>query len=67
MLPLTSGETIVDLNYLLHRHQISLVKAENAACNKARRVHDGLATGYAARITEYRDTLGASGSMVLSA
>ena len=57
----------MDLNYLLHRHQISLVRAGNASCNRARRAHDDLAMGYAARITEYRETLGASGSMVLSA
>lgn len=56
----------MDLNYLLHRHQVSLVRAGNASCNQARRAHDDLATGYAVRIAEYRATLGASGAMVLS-
>jgi hypothetical protein len=40
----------MDLNYLYHRHQISLFMAFNAACGKARSAHRGLAEGYAARI-----------------
>jgi hypothetical protein len=40
----------VDLNYLYHRHQVSLFRAANAASNAARRAHRGLADGYAARI-----------------
>ena len=40
----------MDLNYLYQRHQISLFMAENATSEKARRVHQGLAETYAARI-----------------
>jgi hypothetical protein len=42
----------VDLNYLYHRHQVSLFMAENAACEEARCAHRSLADGYAARIAE---------------
>lgn len=54
----------MDLNYLLHRHQVSLVRPSNAACVDARSVHRELAIGYAARITETRERMGARGSMV---
>jgi len=40
----------MDLNYLYHRHQVSLFMAENAGCDRARRAHGELAVGYAARI-----------------
>jgi hypothetical protein len=38
----------LDLNYLLSREQISLVRAERAACLSSRAAHAGLARGYAA-------------------
>jgi hypothetical protein len=44
----------VDLNYLYHRHQVSLFMAEHAACDGARRAHRELADGYAARIAGAR-------------
>ncbi|PCD03566.1 hypothetical protein COC42_04155 [Sphingomonas spermidinifaciens] len=40
----------MDLNYLLSRHQISLMRANQSACSSSRRSHQGLAAGYAARI-----------------
>ena len=44
----------MDLNYLYHRHQVSLFNAENAKCEDSRRAHRSLATGYAAKIADYR-------------
>jgi hypothetical protein len=40
----------LDLNYLLRREQISLMRAESAACLSSRASHAGLARGYAALI-----------------
>ena len=40
----------MDLNYLYHRHQVSLFMSENAACAPSRAAHLGLAEGYASRI-----------------
>lgn len=51
---------IVDLNYLLYRHQVSLVRARDAASPEARHAHQGLVRGYAVRIAELRDALSAS-------
>lgn len=47
----------MDLNYLLYRHQVSLVRARDAASSEARCAHQGLVLGYARRITELRDAL----------
>ena len=44
----------MDLNYLYHRHQISLFRAVNGATKAARRVHSELAEGYASLITTAR-------------
>lgn len=40
----------MDLNYLYHRHQVSIFMAANAASDEARRVHRELAERYAAQI-----------------
>ena len=40
----------MDLNYLYHRHGISLMLAEQASCARSRDAHRALAAGYAARI-----------------
>ena len=40
----------MDLNDLYHRHQVSLILADNAACEPSRAAHSGLAEGYASRI-----------------
>ena len=42
----------MDLNYLYHRHQVSLFRADDAASPGARRAHQGLADGYAGLIAE---------------
>lgn len=44
----------MDLNYLYHRHQISLFRAANGATKAARRVHGELADGYASLIATAR-------------
>jgi hypothetical protein len=51
-LPLTRLEQGVDLNYLYHRHQVSLFMAENAGSEPARRIHRQLAAAYAERISD---------------
>lgn len=40
----------MDLNYLLERRQVSLIMAERATSEEARRAHRALADGYTARI-----------------
>lgn len=45
---------MTDLNYLYHRHQVSLVRADRASCSASRASHRGLATGYALRIERMR-------------
>lgn len=42
----------MDLNYLYHRHGVSLVMAEHAACESSRDAHRNLAAAYADRISE---------------
>jgi hypothetical protein len=43
-----NGSFVVDINYLLKREQISLMRAERAHCVEARIAHQGLARGYGA-------------------
>ncbi|WP_176473063.1 hypothetical protein [Sphingomonas lenta] len=45
----------MDLNYLYHRHGVSLMRADAAACDGARVAHLGLAKGYALRIDAERE------------
>lgn len=40
------------LNFLLHRHQVSLMREAMGASPEARASHRGLAAGYARRISE---------------
>jgi hypothetical protein len=49
----------MDLNYLYHRHQVSLFNADNARCPDARRAHLGLVAAYAARIDRAKSGRGA--------
>lgn len=49
----------MDLNYLLHRHQVSLMRAEIADGLEARHAHAGLARSYAERIGDLQRDLGA--------
>ena len=44
----------MDLNYLYHRHQVSLFMAANGATKAACRVHSELADGYASLIATAR-------------
>jgi hypothetical protein len=46
----------VDLNYLYHRHQVSLFNAENASCEDSRRAHLSLVAAYAAKIEQARQS-----------
>lgn len=65
VLPLTLlGASIMDLNDLLHRHQVALMRAASAATNEARESHDGTARCYETKIETVRSILGASGRMV---
>jgi hypothetical protein len=52
----------VDLNYLYHRHQVSLFMAANAASEAVRRIHCELADGYASRIAAAKNTLPSVGT-----
>ena len=54
MLPLTRTESIVDLNYLYERHQVSQFWADNADSDEVRRVHREFGERFAARIAEAR-------------
>ena len=47
----------MDLNYLYHRHQVSLFMSENAACAPSRAAHLGIAEGYASRIDAVKQAL----------
>lgn len=49
----------MDLNYLLARHQTSLIRAARAACTSSRLAHEGLAAGYAARVNALHEAKGA--------
>ena len=42
----------MDINYLLMREQISIMRAKAARSAEARIAHDGLARGYRARLRE---------------
>ena len=44
----------MDLNTLLHRHELSLFMASNAHSEKAREAHRALAKAYAAQIASVR-------------
>ena len=48
------------LNYLLHRHQVSVMRSGSAASSEARAAHHGLAIGYASRIRDLRAETGAA-------
>jgi hypothetical protein len=56
----------LDLNYLLGRHQVSLMQADAAACPEARYAHRGMAREYAVMISEIQTDSGA-GAMLAEA
>ena len=47
----------MDLNYLYHRQQVSLFRADNAASEPARRIHRELADHYRSRIEASKNLL----------
>jgi hypothetical protein len=53
----------VDLNFLRHRHQLSLMIANRALTRREKRVHDQFAREYAEQIRFTRAALGARGSL----
>ncbi|MGK2912229.1 MAG: hypothetical protein ACSLE1_20895 [Sphingobium sp.] len=46
---------MMDVNYLLHRQQVSLIRAAFAASPESRAVHLGLARAYRDRVDAYRN------------
>ena len=57
----------MDLNYLLSRHQISLMRADIAGCREAAIAHRGLARGYAFEIRQLQQRLGAGSALSAAA
>jgi len=53
-------EQPMSLNYLFHRHQVSLMRAASAMSIDVRRTHEAFAAAYADRISSLTDTLGAT-------
>ena len=54
----------MDLNCLLHRHQVALMRADTAGTPDRRREHRDHARGIAGRIHELRLSAGATGRLV---
>lgn len=44
----------MDVNYLLRRQQISLIRAQSSRSDEGRVAYEGLARGYSDRIDAYR-------------
>lgn len=44
----------MDLNYLYHRHQVSLYMSDNAKCHRSRSIHRSFTSAYAALIAGHR-------------
>lgn len=43
----------MDVNYLLHRQQVSLIQASLADCAESRAAHEGLARAYRDQVRQY--------------
>lgn len=56
----------MDLNELYYRHQTSVARAASASTPEARLCHQGLASGYAARITALQSFAGAPAPLTVS-
>lgn len=54
-----TGGFVLDLNYLLHRHQVSLMRAQWAPSMEARSAHTLMAREYRGHIDAMQDTVGA--------
>lgn len=50
----------MDLNYLLYREQVSLMRANGAACTEARHAHRALARAYRLLVERLQTGLGAA-------
>jgi hypothetical protein len=44
----------MDVNYLLHRQQVALIRAQMSRSAKGREAYEGLARGYTDQIDAYR-------------
>lgn len=55
----------MDLNLLLHRHQLSLMRLDCAATAEERRSHEQFAHDYSERIRVVRSQLGATSALRL--
>lgn len=44
----------MDVNYLLHRQQVALIRAQMSRSSKGREAYEGLARGYTDQIDAYR-------------
>ena len=44
----------MDVNYLLHRQQVSLIRAQMSRSQSGKAAYEGLARGYTDRIDAYR-------------
>ncbi|APL94528.1 hypothetical protein Sj15T_03230 [Sphingobium sp. TA15] len=44
----------MDVNYLLHRQQVAMIRAQMSRSAKGREAYEGLARGYTDRIDAYR-------------
>ncbi|HEY9554581.1 hypothetical protein, partial [Allosphingosinicella sp.] len=53
-----TGPEGIDLNYLYHRQQISMMRAAAATCDRSRAAHQGLADGYGGVIASERSLRG---------
>jgi hypothetical protein len=49
----------MDLNYLFHRQQVSLMRADAATCVASRHAHAALARGYGNEINRIQQDAGA--------
>jgi hypothetical protein len=45
----------MDVNYLLHRQQVSLIRAQMSRTKRARTAYEDLARGYTDQIDAYRE------------
>ena len=64
VLACTAREFKMDLNYLLSRHQVSLMRAGAAPCVASRACHRAFAAGYGVRIRELQLAAGARSSAI---
>jgi hypothetical protein len=64
VLACTARGVTMDLNYLLSRHQISLMRARASQCVASRASHRAFAAGYAERIRELQLAFGTQTSAI---